>query len=136
MSLLSKWYFPREGGCKMELGLIGLGKMGGNMAERLRRAGHKVVGFDFSADAVKKLESARDKYAEDAKGLMTQAQDKEHETDNEENRALRFDIGEGLLELGLVLCSLFFLARNNFFPIFGALSAAAGLIMGIWGWLL
>jgi 6-phosphogluconate dehydrogenase len=29
--------------------------MGGNMAERLRRAGHKVVGFDFSADAVKRL---------------------------------------------------------------------------------
>ncbi len=39
----------------MEIGLIGLGKMGGNMAERLRRGGHKVVGFDFSADAVKKL---------------------------------------------------------------------------------
>jgi 6-phosphogluconate dehydrogenase len=39
----------------MELGLIGLGKMGGNMAERLRLAGHKVVGFDFSAEAVKKL---------------------------------------------------------------------------------
>jgi 6-phosphogluconate dehydrogenase len=30
----------------MELGLIGLGKMGGNMRERLRRAGHTVVGFD------------------------------------------------------------------------------------------
>jgi len=39
----------------MELGIIGLGKMGGNMAERLRLAGHKVVGFDFSADAVKHL---------------------------------------------------------------------------------
>jgi 6-phosphogluconate dehydrogenase len=39
----------------MQIGMIGLGKMGGNMAERLRRAGHKVVGFDFSADAVKKL---------------------------------------------------------------------------------
>jgi 6-phosphogluconate dehydrogenase len=39
----------------MELGLIGLGKMGGNMAERLRLAGHQVVGFDFSADAVAKL---------------------------------------------------------------------------------
>ena len=39
----------------MELGIIGLGKMGGSMAERLRRAGHKVVGFDFSADAVKHL---------------------------------------------------------------------------------
>jgi len=42
----------------MELGIIGLGKMGGNMAERLHRAGHKVVGFDFSADAVKKLNDA------------------------------------------------------------------------------
>jgi 6-phosphogluconate dehydrogenase len=39
----------------MQLGLIGLGKMGGNMAERLRKAGHKIVGFDFSAEAVKRL---------------------------------------------------------------------------------
>ena len=39
----------------MQLGLIGLGKMGGNMAERLRLGGHQVVGFDFSAEAVKKL---------------------------------------------------------------------------------
>jgi len=42
----------------MELGIIGLGKMGANMAERLRRAGHKVVGFDFSAEAVAKLTAA------------------------------------------------------------------------------
>ncbi|GAA0272268.1 phosphogluconate dehydrogenase (NAD(+)-dependent, decarboxylating) [Cryptosporangium japonicum] len=30
----------------MEIGLIGLGKMGGNMRERLRRAGHTVIGYD------------------------------------------------------------------------------------------
>ncbi|MBB5871023.1 6-phosphogluconate dehydrogenase [Allocatelliglobosispora scoriae] len=30
----------------MQLGLIGLGKMGGNMRDRLREAGHEVVGFD------------------------------------------------------------------------------------------
>jgi 6-phosphogluconate dehydrogenase len=30
----------------MQLGLIGLGKMGGNMRERLRTAGHEVVGYD------------------------------------------------------------------------------------------
>ncbi|MGY0230361.1 phosphogluconate dehydrogenase (NAD(+)-dependent, decarboxylating) [Longispora urticae] len=30
----------------MQLGLVGLGKMGGNMRERLRRAGHEVVGYD------------------------------------------------------------------------------------------
>jgi 6-phosphogluconate dehydrogenase len=42
----------------MQLGLIGLGKMGGNMAERLRLGGHKVVGFDFSAEAVARLTAA------------------------------------------------------------------------------
>jgi 6-phosphogluconate dehydrogenase len=39
----------------MQLGMIGLGKMGGNMAERLRLGGHQVVGFDFNAEAVKRL---------------------------------------------------------------------------------
>jgi 6-phosphogluconate dehydrogenase len=41
----------------MQLGLIGLGKMGGFMAERIHAAGHQVVGFDFSAEAVAKLAS-------------------------------------------------------------------------------
>ena len=31
----------------MRIGMIGLGKMGGNMRERLRRAGHHVVGYDL-----------------------------------------------------------------------------------------
>ncbi len=30
----------------MQLGMIGLGRMGANMAERLRRSGHEVIGFD------------------------------------------------------------------------------------------
>jgi 6-phosphogluconate dehydrogenase len=30
----------------MQLGMVGLGRMGGNMAERLRDAGHEVVGYD------------------------------------------------------------------------------------------
>ena len=34
----------------MQLGLVGLGKMGGNMRERLRRAGHEVVGYDRNPD--------------------------------------------------------------------------------------
>ncbi len=39
----------------MEIGLIGLGKMGANMAERLLKGGHKVVGYDRDPQAVKKL---------------------------------------------------------------------------------
>jgi len=35
----------------MELGMIGLGRMGGNMAQRLLRGGHEVLGFDPDAAA-------------------------------------------------------------------------------------
>jgi 6-phosphogluconate dehydrogenase len=35
----------------VQLGMIGLGRMGGNMAERLRRGGHTVVGFDRAPGA-------------------------------------------------------------------------------------
>ncbi len=41
----------------MEIGLIGLGKMGGNMAERLRNGGHTVVGFDRSPAAARDVAS-------------------------------------------------------------------------------
>ncbi|MFW6056812.1 MAG: phosphogluconate dehydrogenase (NAD(+)-dependent, decarboxylating) [Chloroflexota bacterium] len=39
----------------MELGLIGLGKMGGNMARRVMRAGHQVVVFDRETSAIQTL---------------------------------------------------------------------------------
>jgi 6-phosphogluconate dehydrogenase len=38
----------------MQLAMIGLGRMGGNMSERLMRDGHKMVVFDRSPDAVQK----------------------------------------------------------------------------------
>ena len=34
----------------MKIGMVGLGRMGGNMAERLRRSGHEVVGYDRNAE--------------------------------------------------------------------------------------
>ena len=34
----------------MELGMIGLGRMGANMAQRLLRGGHRVIGFDPNAE--------------------------------------------------------------------------------------
>jgi 6-phosphogluconate dehydrogenase len=34
----------------MQLGLIGLGRMGGNMRDRIRAAGHEVVGYDHHPD--------------------------------------------------------------------------------------
>jgi len=41
----------------MNLGLIGLGKMGNGIATRLASAGHTVVGFDQNAEAAHALQS-------------------------------------------------------------------------------
>jgi 6-phosphogluconate dehydrogenase len=39
----------------MQLGMIGLGRMGANMVRRLMRGGHECVVFDMSAESVKKM---------------------------------------------------------------------------------
>lgn len=39
----------------MKIGMIGLGRMGGNMARRLMAGGHQIVAYDRDADAVAKL---------------------------------------------------------------------------------
>lgn len=41
----------------MQLGVIGLGRMGGNMVKRLREGGHEVVGYDLSADSNRDVDS-------------------------------------------------------------------------------
>ena len=43
-------------GINMKIAMLGLGKMGGNMATRLIRNGINVVGFDMSSEMVAKLE--------------------------------------------------------------------------------
>ncbi len=49
----------------MQIGMVGLGRMGGNMARRLLRGGHEVVGFATDSKAVQQLVS------EGAKGTTT-----------------------------------------------------------------
>jgi 6-phosphogluconate dehydrogenase len=49
----------------MQLGMVGLGRMGGNMVRRLMRNGHECSVFDLNADNVKQLE------AEGAKGARS-----------------------------------------------------------------
>ncbi len=41
----------------MKLGMVGLGRMGGNMAQRLRAGGHTVVGYDVSPDSGRDVDS-------------------------------------------------------------------------------
>jgi 6-phosphogluconate dehydrogenase len=44
-------------GHSMELAMIGLGKMGANMTERLINGGHRVVGFDLNPESVRQVEA-------------------------------------------------------------------------------
>jgi 6-phosphogluconate dehydrogenase len=44
-------------GRSMKLAMIGLGKMGANMTERLINGGHRVVGFDLNPESVQQVEA-------------------------------------------------------------------------------
>ena len=43
----------------MELGMIGLGRMGANMTERLVRGGHRIVAYDHNPEAVQQAVAQR-----------------------------------------------------------------------------
>ena len=96
-----------------------------DVAAQLARA----VGTDQAKvdAAVAKFDAARAKYTTDAEGIQEEAKAKQKETVHAEFLALRFDLGEGFLELGLVLSSLYFLGRQRVFPIAGGTAALIGL---------
>ncbi|MFI5100859.1 MAG: NAD(P)-binding domain-containing protein, partial [Actinomycetes bacterium] len=52
----------------MQLGMVGLGRMGAGMVRRLMRAGHECVVFDVSQDSVQALA------AEGARGATSLAE--------------------------------------------------------------
>jgi 6-phosphogluconate dehydrogenase len=54
----------------MKLGMIGLGRMGASMAQRLMRGGHQLVGFDPKAEARKSLEDNGAQSADSLGGLV------------------------------------------------------------------
>jgi 6-phosphogluconate dehydrogenase len=56
----------------MQLGMVGLGKMGANMTKRLLQGGHDVVVTDLNADAIKAAESDGATGADDLSALVAQ----------------------------------------------------------------
>ncbi len=78
----------------------------------------------------------KDKYDRKSKEASDEANALEKESKGVEQKALRFDFGEGLLEIGLVMTSLFFISKNTIFPALGVILAIAGCVMGILGFLL
>ena len=92
-----------------------------------------------SADAQKMLDkygAEKKKYAHDSDVAQQDARNQDKEAAQVEARALRYDFGEGLLEIGLVLTSLYFISRAKFFPVLGGTSAILGLGIAVSGYLL
>ena len=92
-----------------------------------------------NADAQKMLEKygeQKKKYAHDSDVAQDAAKDQDKEAAHVEDRALRYDFGEGLLEIGLVLTSLYFISRSKLFPVLGGVSALLGIGIAVSGFLL
>jgi hypothetical protein len=90
-----------------------------------------------------KLKAAREKYAkeveryqDDKSDIGNEAQKLERERDVMSRRADRFDGGEALLEVGLVICSITLLTKRRLFWLAGLLVGAAGVALAITGFLL
>jgi len=56
----------------MQLAMIGLGRMGGNMVQRLAQGGHELIVYDSSADAVKRHVAKGAKGANDLADVVRQ----------------------------------------------------------------
>ncbi|MGA2861386.1 MAG: DUF4337 domain-containing protein [Steroidobacteraceae bacterium] len=82
-----------------------------------------------------KLTQDGERYTTEAEEIRTVALARDEESKHAERRALRFDVGEGFLELGLVMSSLYFLSRKRFFVALGGVGAVAGTLTGAIGWL-
>ena len=69
------------------------------------------------------------------KAIQKQAQESDELAEHDERRALRYDLGEGFLEIALVTSSLFFISRKFMFPAIGITAGIAGIAIALMGWL-
>jgi len=78
-------------------------------------------------------EAQKKKYEAQGREIQQEAEHDEATSQAAERRALRYDLGEGLLEIALVLSSIYFIARKMMFPWIGVIAGAAGIAIALTG---
>ena len=73
------------------------------------------------------------RYEKEGDQIQENAREHDKESKLQEERALRYDLGEGFLELGLVLTSLYFVSKKKLFPAVGIVGATLGVVLEITG---
>src|SRR5438067_611077 len=76
---------------------------------------------------IRDYETQKRRYEEQSKEIQETARHADESAEADEHRALRFDVGEGLLEIGLVLSSLYFISRKKMFPVLGVIAGISGI---------
>ncbi len=89
----------------------------------------KIVGPENKAAiaALKQFDEQKQIYQTELNDLAVSAREKEALVESTHNKALWLEDSIGLVEISLVLCSLYFVASKHIFPIFGLLMAALGI---------
>ena len=82
---------------------------------------------------LEKFAAERERQIKESEKIKEQAQEREKDSTHAEHKALRFDLAEGLFEIGLVMSSMFFLAHRKIFPAIGLLGGLAGTVLGVMG---
>ncbi|HEY3836227.1 MAG TPA: DUF4337 domain-containing protein [Bryobacteraceae bacterium] len=82
---------------------------------------------------LERYEKNKDRYGDEGKDIMKDAQGLEKKTEVLEDRALKYDLGEGLLEIGLILTSLYFISKSKMFPAVGLIASIGGIAMALLG---
>ncbi|MDE3196941.1 MAG: DUF4337 domain-containing protein [Acidobacteriota bacterium] len=77
--------------------------------------------------------SEKKRYASDSETAQEDARKEDDAAEHVESRALHYDFGEGLLEIGLVLTSLYFISKKKLFPFVGLVSAILGVVVAATG---
>jgi Domain of unknown function (DUF4337) len=104
------------------------------------------LGIDIAAmignkdeEAAKRVERYKkeiERYNQESEGVQEKATSMEEDVKKLEDRALRYDVGEGLIEIGLVLSSLYFISKKSFFPLIGVIAGGLGIVVALMGLLL
>src|SRR5437868_3005157 len=102
-------------------------------ADMVNLLGHDKPGAD---QMLARYEAEQKKYAKESKEVEEEARKKENETRHTEAQALRYDLGEGMLEIGVVMASLYFIARKRLFPVVSLTFGVLGIVMAVSGTLM
>jgi hypothetical protein len=91
---------------------------------------------EVSAKTKERFKSEQKKYVKEGNEVQAEAKKLENEVEEIETRALRYDFGEGLLEISLVLTSLYFISKKKLFPALGVMAGVAGIGIFLSGFLI